>query len=110
MRLSEVAKQTTTGCPTFDDPEIRAAIQNSLLKTLQSAISAAKVRSILAKMQTGKKFDPVLVDRGVLLDGHHRQAVGLMNGQPPGQADTEGFLGPGGELGAYPFGQIRIDP
>ena len=99
--------------PSATDAEvarIRQAVQQTGLKTTQHVgVSAPKVIRYVSRLQNGDIPPPVLIEDGVLIDGHHRYVAGLVAGIPVPQQTVTGFLGPGGAKGATSIADIVID-
>ena len=87
---------------------IRAAIENSELKTVQGAISGPAVMRYVDKLKEGHVAPPIKVADDVIVDGNHRYAAGRVFGQEPAQ--IRGAIAPSQAGNAIPFGQIYIDP
>lgn len=88
--------------------EIKAAIQNSSLRTGQEAISAPMVNRYVKMTLEGKTPPGIKVDGNIIVDGNHRYAAGQITGKPP--ATVPGTASPSQIRNAKPFGNVRIDP
>lgn len=86
---------------------IRNALRQGTLQTTQPSISGSKVMEYVGLLRRGQIPPPIEVDNGILVNGNHRYAAGLIFGTPPPQIQVN-FLG-AGYKGAMPVSELHID-
>ena len=93
-------------CKDATPENIRVALQQSKLKTLNVSVSAAVVQAYVDSIEAGNQLAGIKVDGDVIVDGNHRYIAALLcNMLPPTRPGTKPL-----SAVPIPIQQLRIEP
>lgn len=104
-RFDELDEEAARRCQPSTAANIKIAVRNSEMKTMQPSVSAPGVQTYVDMIEKGLLPPPIETDGDVIVDGNHRYIAGLLCKVEVGRIPATAPL----TYPRYPIRLIRVD-